>query len=220
MNYILFQYFPLGIACFKPLLCQKQVCQFHIWTPIKANIKISCSRHFVPQSGESHITMIIYSQILEPWGGSIPCWITKNLAPQEGKEKYYDFCHNKVFIPGFCTISILLISYKTTWCQTNAYILSQEQGKSEGFDSCDQPSNLTQIGFKSSIFHPCDLEIWWMTRKIIRHDFYTTSSFVYHFRSISEFKLELQSGNAQSGSNSKIFSGMWPCNLTYDLEKQ
>ena len=27
-----------------------------------------------------------------------------------------------------------------------------EQGKSEGFDSCDRPSNLTQIGFKSSIF--------------------------------------------------------------------
>ena len=38
-----------------------------------------------------------------------------------------------------------------------------QQGKSEGFDSCDQPSNLTQIGLKSSIFHPCDLEIWWMT---------------------------------------------------------
>ena len=32
-----------------------------------------------------------------------------------------------------------------------------QQGKSEGFDSCDWPSNLTQI------FSPCDLEIWWMT---------------------------------------------------------
>ena len=42
-------------------------------------------------------------------------------------------------------------------------------------------------------------------RKIIRHVFYITSSFVYHFRSISEFKLELQSGNSQSGSNSMIF---------------
>ena len=29
-----------------------------------------------------------------------------------------------------------------------------EQGKSQGFDSCNQPSNLTQIGFKSSIFQP------------------------------------------------------------------
>ena len=34
-----------------------------------------------------------------------------------------------------------------------------EQGKSEGFDSCDQPSKLTQIRFKSSIFSPYDLEI-------------------------------------------------------------
>ena len=29
-----------------------------------------------------------------------------------------------------------------------------QQGKTEGFDSCDWPSNLTQIGFKSSIFQP------------------------------------------------------------------
>ena len=28
------------------------------------------------------------------------------------------------------------------------------QGKSEGFDSCDWPSNLTQIGLKSSINQP------------------------------------------------------------------
>ena len=38
-----------------------------------------------------------------------------------------------------------------------------KQGKSEGFDSCDRPSNLTQIGLKSLIFRPCDLEILWMT---------------------------------------------------------
>ena len=43
-----------------------------------------------------------------------------------------------------------------------------EQGKSEGFDSCDRPSNLTQIGFKSYIFQPCDLEIWLMTSKNYR----------------------------------------------------
>ena len=29
-----------------------------------------------------------------------------------------------------------------------------KQGKSEGFDSWDQPSNLTQIGLKSLIFQP------------------------------------------------------------------
>ena len=29
-----------------------------------------------------------------------------------------------------------------------------QQDKSEGFDSCDGPSNLAEIGFKSSIFQP------------------------------------------------------------------
>ena len=33
-------------------------------------------------------------------------------------------------------------------------LLKAKQGKSEGFDSCDRPSILTQTGFKSSIFQP------------------------------------------------------------------
>ena len=33
--------------------------------------------------------------------------------------------------------------------------------------------------------------------KLIRHLFYTTSIFVHHFKAMSEFKLELQSGNTQ-----------------------
>ena len=41
--------------------------------------------------------------------------------------------------------------------------------------------------------------------KTIGHVFYATSSFVQHFVAIGEFKLELQSGNAQSGSKSTIF---------------
>ena len=182
-----------------------------------------------------------------------------------------------------------------------------KQGKSEGFDSCDRPSHLTQMGFKSSTFqlvwpwnlmddlekplgmpsllcqalyiisNPlvnsnwsyspetlnssimvkisdffvlCDLEILWMTLrnnralllysvklcalfqshqwiktgvtvwkhsiwvkigdflphvtlkfnrwpwKPIGHLFYIISTFVHHFVTIGEFKLELQSGNA------------------------
>ena len=55
--------------------------------------------------------------------------------------------------------------------------------------------------------------------KTIGHLFNVTSSFVHHFVAIGEFKLELQSGNAQSGSNSMIFWAVWPCNLTYDLEQ-
>ena len=56
--------------------------------------------------------------------------------------------------------------------------------------------------------------------KTIGHLFYATSSFVQHFLAIGEFILELESGNAQSGSNSTLFRAVWPWNLTDDLEKQ
>ena len=60
----------------------------------------------------------------------------------------------------------------------------------------------------------------WSQLKTIGHLFYATSSFVQHFVAIGEFKLELQSGNAQSGSNSTFFRAVWPWNLTDDLQKQ
>ena len=41
--------------------------------------------------------------------------------------------------------------------------------------------------------------------KTIGHLFYVPSSFLHHFIAISEFKLKLQSGNAQLGSKSAIF---------------
>ena len=56
--------------------------------------------------------------------------------------------------------------------------------------------------------------------KTIGHLFYATSSFVYHSIPIGEFKFELQSGNAQCGSNSTIIRAARPWNLTYDLAKQ
>ena len=56
--------------------------------------------------------------------------------------------------------------------------------------------------------------------KIIGCLFYTTSSFVHHLKSIGEFKLELQSGNAQFGSKSAIYCPMWYWNLMHDIEKQ
>ena len=49
--------------------------------------------------------------------------------------------------------------------------------------------------------------------KII-HVLYATSSFLHHFVAIGEFKMELQSGNAQCGSKLAIFCAMWPWNLT------
>ena len=148
----------------------------------------------------------------------------------------------------------------------------KEQGKSEGFDSCDRPSNL-KLDSNCHFFRPCDLEIWWMTlennmapflcyfkgcaafrshwwiqtgvrvrKRLIwvkfddffscvtlkfdrrpwknnRAPFYATSSFVHHFVAIGDFKLKLQSGNAQFGSKSTIFLAVWPRNFTDDPQK-
>ena len=78
-----------------------------------------------------------------------------------------------------------------------------------------------QFGSNSTIFRavrPCNLTD--DLAKTIGHFFYATWSFVQHLIAIGEFKLELQSGNAQSGSNSTIFRAVWPWNSTDDLEKQ
>ena len=56
-------------------------------------------------------------------------------------------------------------------------------------------------------------------RVTIGHLFYAASSFVHHFIAISEFKLELQSGNAKFGSISMIFCLMQPSNFADDLEQ-
>ena len=62
------------------------------------------------------------------------------------------------------------------------------------------------IGSNSTIYLSrvtLQFDVWpW---KKIGHVFHATSSFAHHFVAIGEFKLELQSGNAQFGSNSTIF---------------
>ena len=42
--------------------------------------------------------------------------------------------------------------------------VNKEQGRSEGFDSCDRPSNL-KLDSNGQFFRLCDREIWWMTSK-------------------------------------------------------
>ena len=39
-----------------------------------------------------------------------------------------------------------------------------QQGKSEGFDSCDRPSNLKLVSNRQFL-RQCDREMWWMTSK-------------------------------------------------------
>ena len=69
---------------------------------------------------------------------------------------------------------------------------------------------LAAVSLKFDVWH-------WKTKG---HLFYATLSFVHHSVTIGEFKLELQSGNAQFGSKSMIFRAVWPWNVTDDVEKQ
>ena len=57
----------------------------------------------------------------------------------------------------------------------------------------------------NNFLHGVTLKFDGWPSKTIGHHFYVTSSFVHHFLAIGEFKLELQSGNAQFGSKSTIF---------------
>ena len=99
------------------------------------------------------------------------------------------------------------VIYLSTYVMKLIYnwVLLIIQGKSEGFDSCDPPSNFTQIGFKLSIFQP----VWpWNLLDDVKnngHLFYATSSCMHHSKTIGEFKLELQSKNAKLGSKLVIF---------------
>ena len=72
-----------------------------------------------------------------------------------------------------------------------------------------------QFGSKSTIFlSPVTLKFDRWPWKTIGHLFNTTLSFVHHFKAIGEFKLDLQSGNAQFGSKS-VFS-LSPVTLQFD----
>ena len=76
-------------------------------------------------------------------------------------------------------------------------------------------SSRVKIG---DFFDPHDLENWpWNTKG---HLSYAALTFVHNFIAYGEFKLELQSRNAQFGSKSIIFLAMWPWNLKDDLKEQ
>ena len=81
-------------------------------------------------------------------------------------------------------------------------------------------SGNAQFGSKLALF--CPVWLWNLTDYLEKHRaprLCYTLSFVHHFKAICEFKLELQSWNAQFGSKSTLFCPVWPWNLTDDLEK-
>ena len=82
-------------------------------------------------------------------------------------------------------------------------------------------SGNAQFGSNWTIFFICvTLKFDGWPWKTIGYLSFGVSSFMHHFGAIGVLKLELESGNAQFGSNSTIFRAVWPWNLTHDLEKQ
>ena len=129
----------------------------------------------------------------------------------------YDFGKFKEIYIFFKLLKAVNISW--VWFLT---VCKKNQGKSEEFESCDQPIvRKCPIWVKIvDVLYHVTLKFDGWPWKTIGHLSFAVSSFEQHFIAIGEFKLELQFGNAQFGSNWTIFRAVWPLNLTYDLEKQ
>ena len=94
-------------------------------------------------------------------------------------------------------------SFRPKYSPYLALITLIEQGKSEGFESCDRPIvRKRPIWVKiGDVLSRVTLKFDGWPWKTIGHLSFAVSSFVQHFIAIGELKLELLSGNAQSGSN-------------------
>ena len=77
--------------------------------------------------------------------------------------------------------------------------------KSIGEVKLELQSRNAQFASKLAFFACMTLKFDGWLWKTIENLFYTILSFVHHFKSIGEMKLELQSGNAQFGSKLAIF---------------
>ena len=138
-------------------------------------------------------------------------WIGEEKVTFMTDSKYW---HLKTVLPCCSTTEVLhwIVSYKHY----------NKRGKSDWFESCDWPIvRKRPIWVKiGDVLYRVTLKFDGWPWKTIGHLSFAVSSFVQHFIAIGAFKLELQSGNAQFGSNSTIFRAVWPWNLTDDLEKQ
>ena len=117
----------------------------------------------------------------------------------------------------YVLFKIWRIKFLANFKKISALTLTKKSIVRDGFFPC-----LAQMitGMRGCVAYN-DLWPWPIpSRSTIGHLFYATSSFVHYFVATGEFKLELQSGNAQSGSNSTIFRAVWPWNVTDDLETQ
>ena len=96
--------------------------------------------------------------------------------------------------PLLCCFQLCASFHSHHWIQTGATVRKR--------------SVWVKIG---TFLSPVTLKFHGWPSKTIGHLFNNTLSYVHHFKAIDEFKLELQSGNAQYRSKSAIF--LVPCDL-------
>ena len=90
-------------------------------------------------------------------------------------------------VPGFHWQALKIFNYFQWYfnndCKNILNITNaKKQGKSEGFDSCDRPSNL-KLDSNCQFFHPYDHEIWWMTLK------YNRALLLYNVKFCASFQI-------------------------------
>ena len=111
-------------------------------------------------------------------------------APCDLKIWWITFKNNRA--PLLCCFKLCASFHSHWWIQTKVTVRKRSIRVKIG-------DLLSRVTFK--------LDGWpWKT---IEHIFYVASSFMHHFITIGEFKLKLQSGNAQFGSKSAIFCAVW-----------
>ena len=134
----------------------------------------------------------------------------KDISPKIGKFKRNDST--------LVTLHYVLEKCTGDTCNTDTAGI-MEQGKSEGLDSCDRPSNL-KLDSNRQFFHPCDREIWWMTSKNNR------TLLLYYVKLCASFQIHwwIQTGFTVQKRSIRVGIGeilsLWPWNLKDDLGKQ
>ena len=149
-------------------------------------------------------------------------WIQTGVKSPETAKLGVDLCDLDLWPWPFAWTSLLTMVITPEHFMMIRWWEHGEQGKSEGFESCDRPIvRIRPIWVKiGNILFRVTLKFDGWPWKTIGHLPFAVSSLVQHFIAIGEFKLELQSGNAQFGSNSTNFRAVWPWNLADDLAKQ
>ena len=144
-----------------------------------------------------------------------------NMWVQIQRKKFGQTPCREVFgYSGYCTVWLISV---LIWLLTmRIKSESIQQGKSEGFDSCDRPSNLTQIGFKSSIFQP----LWPWNLMDDQKNKNNRAPLLCYFKLFASFHSHwwIQTGVTVRKPliwvNIDTFLAVWPWNLMNDLQKQ